>query len=368
LFLKANPIGVYNFMLNYQTFSTQEMIDQEEDLAPSPELTVVEDGDKYGKITVEPLSKGAGITLGNPIRRVLYSSLSGSAITWVKIEGVSHEYTTIPNVKEEVSEFLLNVQGIKIRSEVDRPGKLRLEASGPGNICAGDLMAASGFEIINPDLHLASLDNDKSTLSVEFNVEYGTGYGQASRGEGLPIGVLPIDAVYTPIRKVNYSVDQIRVGKSPDFEKLTVEIWTDGSVNPVDAMKSAGTILVEQFFLFANTKPHTEDDVTTPLNISPQQYNTSVEKLDLSSRTLNCLKRTNIDKVGQILEMKKSDLLTIRNFGKKSLDELFDRLDEMGLLPDESDVETSQASEDDSGETLESADTPDTEAESGDES
>ena len=352
-------------MLNYQTFSTQETIDQEEDLAPSPELTVVEDGDKYGKITVAPLPKGAGITLGNPIRRVLYSSLSGSAITWVKIEGVLHEYTIIPNVKEEVSEFLLNVQGIKIRSEVDRPGKLRLEASGPGDICAGDLMAASGFEIINPDLHLASLDSDESTLSVEFNVEYGTGYGQAGRGEGLPIGVLPIDAVYTPIRKVNYSVDQIRIGKNPDFEKLTVEIWTDGSVSPVDAMKSAGNILVGQFFLFANTKQPAEDDETTPLNISAQQYNTSVEELDLSSRTLNCLKRTNIDKVGQILEMKKSDLLAIRNFGKKSLDELFDRLDELGLLPD---VETSQTSDDDSGETLESADTPDTEAESGDES
>lgn len=352
-------------MLNYQTFSTQETIDQEEDLAPSPELTVVEDGDQYGKITVAPLPKGAGITLGNPIRRVLYSSLSGSAITWVKIEGVLHEYTIIPNVKEEVSEFLLNVQGIKIRSEVDRPGKLRLEASGPGDICAGDLMAASGFEIINPDLHLASLDSDESTLSVEFNVEYGTGYGQAARGEGLPIGVLPIDAVYTPIRKVNYSVDQIRIGKNPDFEKLTVEIWTDGSVSPVDAMKSAGNILVGQFFLFANTKQPTEDDETTPLNISAQQYNTSVEELDLSSRTLNCLKRTNIDKVGQILEMKKSDLLAIRNFGKKSLDELFDRLDELGLLPD---VETSQTSDDDSGEILESADTPDTEAESGDES
>ena len=355
-------------MLNYQTFSTQETIDQEEDLAPSPELTVIEDGDQYGKITVGPLPKGSGITLGNPIRRVLYSSLSGSAITWVKIEGVLHEYTTIPNVKEEVSEFLLNVQGIRIRSEVDRPGKLRLEASGPGDICAGDLMASSGFEIVNPDLHLASLDSDGSTLSVEFNVEYGTGYGQASRGEGLPIGVLPIDAVYTPIRKVNYSVDQIRVGKSPDFEKLTLEIWTDGSVSPVDAMKNAGNILVGQFFLFANTRQPSEDEETTPLNISAQQYNTSVEELDLSSRTLNCLKRTNIDKVGEILEMKKSDLLAIRNFGKKSLDELFDRLDEMGLLPDGADVETSQTSEDQSGETLESVDTPDTEAESGDES
>ena len=349
-------------MLNYQTISTQETIDQEEDLAPSPEFTVIEDGDQYGKITVEPLPKGSGITLGNPIRRVLYSSLSGSAITWVKIQGVSHEYTTIPNVKEEVSEFLLNVRGIRIRSEVDRPGKLRLEASGPGDICAGDLMASSGFEIVNPDLHLASLDSEESTLSVEFNVEYGTGYGQASRGEGLPIGVLPIDAVYTPIRKVNFSVDQIRVGKSPDFEKLTIEIWTDASVSPVDAIKSAGEILVGHFFLFANARHPSEDDETTPLNISPQQYNTSVEGLDLSSRTLNCLKRTNIDKVGQILEMKKSDLLAIKNFGKKSLNELFDRLGEMDLLPDEPD------SEDNSAETVEPTDITDTKVDSGDES
>ena len=323
-------------MLNFQTFASQETAAEMEDHVPSPQITVVETDDRYGKFVTEPLPKGYGMTLGNPLRRVLYGSLPGTAVTWVKIEGVLHEYTTIPHVKEEVSEFLLNVKGIRLRSAVDRPGKLRLEVAGQGEVSAGDIMASSDFEVVNPELHLATLDSEEARLSVELNVERGTGYVEASRGDGLPIGVLPVDAIHSPIRKANYNIENVRVGRRTDFERLVLEVWTDGSVAPVEAVRQAGNILVGQFFLFANAQEVSEggeEGSRIALLISPEQYNVPVERLDLSSRTLNCLKRASIDKVGEILEMKKTDLLQIRNFGEKSLTELYDRLGEMGLPP-----------------------------------
>ena len=327
-------------MLDFQTFTLQESSGEEEEPVPSPQIEVIEAGDRYGKFAMEPLPRGYGMTLGNPLRRVLYGSLPGTAVTWVKIEGILHEYATIPHVKEEVSEFLLNVKEIRLRSEVDRPGKLRLEVSGQGDVSAGDIMASSDFEVVNPELHLVTLDSDEAQLSVELNVERGTGYIEASRDDGLPIGVLPVDAVYTPIRKVNYDVESIRVGQMTDFERLVLEVWTDGSITPVDALRQAGNVLVEHFFLFANAHKVMEDGDEGPpiaLRMSPEQYNVSVEQLNLSSRTLNCLKRAAIDKVGQILEMKRSDLLQIRNFGEKSLTELYDQLRSMDLLPIELD-------------------------------
>ena len=338
-------------MLNFQPLTQGEPppIEEEEEI-PSPLVTVVESDDRYGRFVTEPLPKGYGVTLGNPLRRVLYSSLPGTAVTWIKIEDVLHEYTTIPHVKEEVSEFLLNVKGIRLRSEVDRPGKLRLEVAGRGEVSAGDIIASSDFEVVNPDLHLATLDSDEAKLSVEFNVERGSGYEVAAQGNGLPIGVLPVDAVYTPIRKVNYSIESMRVGQRTDFERLILELWTDGSITPVDALRQAANILVEQFFLFANTQTEADEAGEGPpiaLKVSPEQYNTPVERLDLSSRTLNCLKRASIDKVGEILAMKRADLLQIRNFGEKSLNELYDRLRELGMLPAEldPDLQDEQAAE-----------------------
>ena len=333
-------------MLDFQTFGTPEIPEEREEPIPSPQVTVVDADDRYGKFVAEPLPKGYGITLGNPLRRVLYSSLPGTAVTWVKIEGVLHEYATIAHVKEEVSELLMNVKGIRLRSEVDRPGKLRLEVAGQGEVSAGDIMASSDFEVVNPELHLATLDSDEARLSVEFNVERGSGYVEASVGDGLPIGVLPVDAIYTPIRKVNYSVEDLRIGQRTDFERLVVEVWTDGSVGPVEALRQAGNILVEQFFLLANTQKASEEGgegSPVALRISPEHYNVPVERLELSSRTLNCLKRARIDKVGQILEMKKSDLLQIRNFGEKSQSELYGRLREMNLLPPELDEVSSKS-------------------------
>jgi DNA-directed RNA polymerase subunit alpha len=291
------------------------------------------------------------MTLGNPLRRVLYSSLPGTAVTWVKIETVLHEYTTIANVKEEVWEFLLNVKGIRLRSEVDRPAKLRLEVAGEGEVCAGDIMASSDFEVVNPELHLATLDSAEARLSVEFNVERGKGYVVAAHDEGQPISVLPVDAIFTPIRKVNYTIESTRVGQRTDFERLVLEVWTDASVTPVEAVRQASNILVNQFFLFANVQKVAEDGAEGPtlaLKIPAEHYNIPVERLELSSRTLNCLKRAGIDKVGEVLEMGKAELLRIRNFGEKSYTELYGRLREMDLLPPDLDPEVS----DDSGEEM----------------
>jgi len=327
-------------MLNFETLAAPEVEVEQIEPEPLPQIQVVEVDNRYGKFTGEPLKQGYGVTLGNSLRRVLYGSLNGTAITWVKIEGIQHEYSTIPHVKEEVTEILLNIKGIRLRSEVERSGKLRLEVAGQGEVCAGDIMASSDFEVVNPDLHIATMDSDSAKLSMEFNVEQGTGYVQASRGEGLPIGVLPVDAVYTPIIKVNYGIKDIRVGQRTDMERLDLEIWTDGSLGPVDALRQAGNILVEHFFRFANTQTideGTDKSSQVALKMTPEQYNMLVEQLDLSSRTLNCLKRASINRVGAVLEMKRSDLLKIRNFGEKSLTELYERLREMDLLPPEFD-------------------------------
>ena len=327
-------------MVEFDILTSPETMPAESEPEPVPRIEVEEETDRYGKFLIAPLLQGYGMTLGNPLRRVLYSSLTGSAVTWVKIDGVLHEYTTIPNVKEQVSDILINIKGVRLRSSVDRPGKLRLEVAGQGEVSAGDIMASSDFEVVNPEWHIATLDSDDATLSIELNVERGTGYDEATKGEGLPIGVLPVDAVYTPILKVNYSIENTRVGQRTDLERLIVEVWTDGSISPVDAMRQAGSALVESFFLFANThRGGEEDQAGTPaaLLLTPEQYNTEVEKLDLSSRTLNCLKRASIDKVGQVLELKRPDLLEIRNFGEKSLNELYGKLRELELMPAELD-------------------------------
>ena len=322
-------------VLEFQTLTPGEFSMDEPEAIPDPQIGVVETtADGYGKVAIEPLERGYGVTLGNPMRRILYGSLSGTAITWVKIEGILHEYTTLPHVKEEVSEFLLNVKGIRLRTEVDRPGKLRMEVSGLGEVSAADIMASSDFEVVNPELHLASLTSDEAKLSVEFNVESGVGYRTASVGEDLPIGILPVDAIFTPIRKVNYSVEPTRVGQRTDFERLVLEVWTDGSITPIDAVKKAADILISHFFLFTSAQEGDAaglDGTPIRLRISPEQYNIPVERLELSSRTLNCLKRAGVDRVGEVLSMRESELLDIRNFGEKSLSELHDRLTHMGL-------------------------------------
>jgi DNA-directed RNA polymerase subunit alpha len=334
-------------VLDLQSFGTTEFV-EEEVIIPIPEIKVEVSEDRYGKFIIEPLEAGYGVTLGNPLRRVLYGGLEGTAVTWVKIEGIQHEYTTIPHVKEQVTEILMNVKGIRLRSEVDRPGKLRLEVSGEGEVSAADIMASADFEVVNPEAHIATMDSSDAKLSIELNVDRGKGYQVAAEGDGQPIGVLPVDAIFTPIDKVSYTIERTRVGQRTDFERLVLQVWTDGSRPPVEAVRQAANILVNQFFIFANTQQPTPDGVDGPpvaLKIPIEHYNMPVEKLDLTSRTLNCLKRASVDKVGEVLEMTRAELLRIRNFGEKSYQELYGRMREMELLPPDLDPENNEADE-----------------------
>ena len=300
-----------------------------------PEIRVIESEETYGKVAVEPLPRGFGLTIGNPLRRILLSSTNGSAITWVKIDEIAHEYAAVPGVKEEVMELLLNVKRIRIRSQSERAGKMRLDVTGEGRVCAGDISTSSDFEIVNPDLHLATLDADSSHLSIEFNVEQGVGYQTAAQADGTsnpPVGVLPVDAVFSPVRKVNYNVERTRVGQVTDYERLIMEVWTDGTIRAVEAIQQAAENLVNHFFLFSNlNKVAEEGSERVPLVVSPEIYQTPIEKLELSPRTLNCLKRSHISKVGEVLEMSDDELLKIRNFGEKSLVELKEKLAEHGV-------------------------------------
>ena len=300
-----------------------------------PDVHVLETDDTYGKVAVEPLKRGFGLTIGNPIRRILLSSTNGSAVTWVKIEDVVHQYTAIPGVKEEVMELLLNIKRIRIRSQSDRAGKMRLEVTGEGLVCAGDISTSSDFEIVNPELHLATLDSPTSRLFIEFNVEQGVGYQQAVQhdvSETTPVGVLPVDAIFSPVTKVNFNVEMTRVGQVTDYERLVLEVWTDGTIKPVDAVREAAQNLVEHFFLFSNlTKVIVPGVERSSLELSPEIYQTPIDRLELSPRTLNCLKRAHITKLGEVLDMSDDDLLKIRNFGDKSLTELREKLAERGV-------------------------------------
>lgn len=297
-----------------------------------PGITVLESTDEYAMVALEPLVPGFSYTIGNPIRRFLLSSIRGSAITWVKIENVVHEYTAVQGVKEEVMELLLNIKRIRIHAQSDRTGKMRLDVQGEGRVCAGDIATSSDFEIVNPELHLATLDDPEAALSIEFNVESGLGYRPATQAEGssgLQVGVLPVDAIFNPVRKVNYSREPTRVGQRTDYERLVLELWTDGTISPLDALSEAADSLVEDFFLFKNLAGGGAALTSRPsVNLSPELYQTPLERLELSARTLNCLKRAHITRVGEVLEMSNDELLKIRNFGEKSLNELRSRLAE----------------------------------------
>ena len=221
-----------------------------------------------------------------------------------------------------------------------------MDVTGEGTICAGDIMASADYEIVNPEHHLATLNSNKAKLSIEFNVERGSGYSEKSNRDGLPIGVLPVDAIYTPIKKVNYTIDTIRVGTQTDCEKITLEVWTDGSISAIRAIETAASTLVNHFFIFANASKSSDtsgDSEDSNSSISPEQFNISVEDLSLSARTLNCLKRTGINKIGDVIEYSEEDLLKIRNFGRKSFNELYDRLQELGLVPDKWDKESMES-------------------------
>ena len=304
----------------------------------TPQVRCEELTEEYGRFIAEPLESGYGTTLGNALRRVLLSSLPGAAVTWVRIDGVQHEFSTIPHVKEDTIEFLLNVKELRLRALSDRPGRMFLEASGEGQITAGDVRPSADYEIVNPELHLATLDSADAQLVVEFNVEQGTGYIPASPGNGLPIGVIPVDAIFTPVRRVNYRVEATRVGQNIDYDRLILDVWTDGIKSPVAAVNESADILIEQLSFFAHMgKEPTVERLGAPTSAVPSggRYDMPIEDLGLSVRAYNALKRNNVVKVGQLLALSDDELLHIRNFGDKSLTELRERLIALGFdLPE----------------------------------
>jgi DNA-directed RNA polymerase subunit alpha len=308
-----------------------------------PQLTVDEETEKFARLIAEPLESGYGITLGNALRRVLLSSLEGAAITSVRVEQVQHEFSTILGLQEDTTEFLLNAKEIRIRALSNRSGTLALDIEGPCKVTAGDLQVPADFEIVNPELHLATIDVPKARLNVEFHAELGKGYVPAGSVEGLPIGVIPVDAIFTPVRKVNYRVEKTRVGQSTNYDRLILEVWTDGTIGPIDAVGQSADILMDQFALFSqmgrpDVSMHYGGPVsvgtpsTSGLLMAPDRYNTPIEDLALSVRAYNCLKRSGLMTVGQVLEKSEDELLALRNFGRKSYDELRDRLIELGYV------------------------------------
>ena len=326
-------------MLEYTTVDlSNSESDDSNDAIPSPDVTILEtNSPERGSFILSPVPRGYGVTIGNSMRRILFSSLPGAAITSVKINGALHEYTTIPHVKEEVSEILLNLKLVRIKSSVQRPGKLRLECQGRRTVTAADIMPNPDFEIMNPDLYIATLDSDAADLSLELNVGHGVGYEKYNAAsDGASLGVLPIDSLFSPILKVNYSVETVRIGDQTDFESVTIDLWTNLTIEPLEAVRQAGDILVQHFFLFANANKligqEKEGLITSTEGVSPEHYNLTVEELNLSARTLNCLKRTGLDKVGDVLQYPEDELLKIRNFGKKSLNELHNKFESLGIM------------------------------------
>ena len=293
-----------------------------------PEIRVeAEDGD-YARIVAEPLEPGFGTTIGNALRRVLLSQLSGAAITSVRIEGVDHEFSTVAHMQEDISEFLLNLKEVRLRAFSDRPARLFLEASGVGVVTAGDIQSTADYEIANPELVLANLDHADAALVADLNVEGGRGYLPATVSEGLPIGVIPVDALFTPVRRVNYKVAHTRVGQDTNFDRLEMEIWTDGTLTAAMAVALAAELVRDQMLGFQRLgRP---DTVPAGVLMEPTAnfdgYDTPIEELDLSVRAYNCLKRSGLTTVGAILERSEEELLALRNFGEKSYEELRDKL------------------------------------------
>jgi len=299
-----------------------------------PTIKCVEATATFGRFVAEPLEKGFGITLGNSLRRVLLGYLPGAAVTWVKIEGMQHEFSTIPYMKEDTIEFLLNVKALRLRSLPGQPGKLILEVEGEGQVCAADIKPSADFEIVNPELHLATLDSPEAKLYVEFNVELGEGYRQASSSDNLPVEAIPVDAIFSPIRKVNIAVEPTHIGRETSRERLCLEVWTDGTISPVDAISLGAEILIQQlspFVDYAKVSQIEEEKELIRLSIPDEQFNTPLEQLDLSVRTINALRRSGITTVGELITRGEKELLSIRNFGQKSKRELEERLQALGL-------------------------------------
>lgn len=291
--------------------------------------------DTYGKFVVEPLERGYGTTLGNSLRRVLLSSLPGTAVTSVKIAGVLHEFSTVPGVKEDVTEIILNVKGIIAKLHSNGPKTVYIEASGECEITAGDIKADGEVEILNPDLRIATLSGD-ANLSMELVIDHGRGYVVAEKNKGTQqiIGTIPVDSIYSPVLKVNYAVENTRVGNKTDYDKLTLEVWTDKTISPRDAVSLGAKILCDHFTLFTDLSETIGSESTVKEKVEAQRdkvLEMTIEELDLSVRSFNCLKRANINTVEDLIGKTQDEMIKVRNLGRKSLEEVEHKLSMMGL-------------------------------------
>ena len=302
-----------------------------------PRIECLESPDdiSYGKFVVEPLERGYGTTLGNSLRRVLLSSLPGTAPTSIRIAGVQHEFSTIPGVKEDVTEIVLNVKGIIARLHCDGPKTVYIEAAGECEVTAGDIKADGEVEILNPELHIASLGPD-GALSMEITLDHGRGYIPADKNKSAQqvIGTIPVDSIYAPVLKVNYAVENTRVGNQTDFDKLTIEVWTDKTISARDALSLGAKILCDHFTLFTDLSD-TIGNSCTVVEKEPERPDTvmkmTIEELDLSVRSFNCLKRANINSVEDLTNKTEEEMIKVRNLGRKSLEEVEHKLAMMGL-------------------------------------
>jgi len=297
-------------------------------------IECLESEENFGRFRAEPLEKGFGVTLGNALRRVLLGYLPGAAVTRVRLEGIQHEFSTIPFVKEDVTEFLLNVKALRLKPLSGQAGQLILALEGEGRVTAADIEPSTDFEIANPELYLATLDAPEAKLYAEFDVELGEGYQEAESGDDLLIGTIPIDAIFTPIRKVNFTVEPTHVGEETGQERLELEVWTDGTITPADAVSQSAKILSEQLASFIDYSRISRLEVekeSIRASIPDETYNMPVEQLDLSVRTMNCLRRGGITTVGELISKGEKELLALHNFGQKSKREVEERLQSLGL-------------------------------------
>lgn len=302
---------------------------------PKVECVEISEDNTYGKYVVEPLERGNGITLGNSLRRILLSSLPGVAPTLVKIEGVLHEFSTIPGVTEDVTEIILNLKNLSAKLYTDEPKVVYIRAEGECEVTAGDIIADADVEIINPNLHIATL-SEGAKLNMEITLTKGRGYVPAEKNklDNHPIGVIPVDSIYTPVHKVNYYVENTRVGHITDYDKLTIELWTDGSIKPNEALSLAAKILNEHLNLFIDLSDQvksTEIMVEKEETKKEKVLEMTIEELDLSVRSYNCLKRAGINTVEDLINKTEEEMMRVRNLGKKSLEEIIGKLNALGL-------------------------------------
>lgn len=290
----------------------------------------------YGCFSISPLEPGYGVTLGNALRRVLLSSIQGAAVTSVRLSGVHHEFSDIPNVREDMTALILNLKQLYVMLHDNDSARLRVEIKGEGDITAGDLECPPYVEIINPDLHLLTSDSNEAEFDMELLVEKGRGYSPAEERGKLPIGEIPIDAIFGPVRKANFKVERARVGQVTDYDRLMVDVTTNGTISPYDALREAAHLLLKHFSLVASITEEEEPEVEPEVETTTSKlFDTPIEDLELTVRAYNCLKRAGITQVGEVLEKLRKgpdEILAIRNFGQKSLDELIDRLEEKDFL------------------------------------